>query len=120
MVNKSLLAGTLCVTFAAGGYTGYQANELRRPDRAGAWTVDSVYAKEFEALRRKGYSEEELHLAREIYGDYFRAYDVWWQKFLETYTQNFDAIDRRFERRIEDLDAQFMERTGWEPPQEQK
>jgi hypothetical protein len=106
------MASTLCVTFLAGGDTGFAVNELKRPHESSAWSVDSVYGSELGKLKRRGYDESEMQRARVMYKGYFDEYDMWWNKFLETYPKNFDQIDHRFELQLQALDDEFRARVG--------
>lgn len=112
-MNKALLGGTLFVTFASGGLTGYVAGSGEGP-AAPIQSVEYVYPAEFRRMEAKGYSAAELDEARGIYGAYLDEYRTWWDVFQEAYQSSLDPVESRFETRKSELEARVRARLARE------
>jgi hypothetical protein len=111
IANKTLLSGTLMVTFVSGTFVGHVGTQSSQPDLPRR-SVENVYHAEFDAARERGYSAEEIERMRVIYKDYLKSYRVWWDAMLESHQTVTDPIDLRFRERIADLERSFGTRTG--------
>ena len=110
LADRTLLGLTLTVTFAAGGAAGWSAGARRSDAPPNPLDARQVYARQLAALRDRGYDEAALAEALEVHQRYLDAYQSWWQRFCEDHAPNLDAVDRRFETDLRELDARVTAR----------
>ena len=112
IANKGLLTGTLLVTFLSGSFTGYVASQSGGPQGPNPYSVDYVYAAEFDRMQASGYTETELTEARKIFSSYLEAYQVFWEQFQKGFETVLDPIETQFESQIEELDIRVRDRVS--------
>lgn len=112
LADKTLLSVTLAATFASGVGVGFAAKAPAPNSGFPPLTVSAIYGSRLAALSDEGYDDAEVAEARQAYTDYLKSYDLWWGEFLDLYRANTDIVDKKLEKRLEDLAARHRERTG--------
>lgn len=110
LADKTLLGGTLAVTFLSGSFAGFATSEMSDPQPVNPYSAVQVYRPELGKLRKAGYTEPELLEAQGLYQDHLDAYGEWWGTFLDTYSDNLQLIDNKLADRLELLDGRVQER----------
>jgi hypothetical protein len=110
LADKTLLSVTLAATFASGTFVGFAA---RGDLRAGVPPHDAsaIYAPQLTELKVDGYDATEMTEARQVYADYLKGYETWWNAFLDVNRAPLDKIEETRERRLAALAAKHLERT---------
>ncbi len=112
LADKTLLGGTLLLTFVSGSFVGYATNEMNAPRPASPFAAAEVYRPELTKLEEAGYDAASLREAQDIYQDYLDAYSTWWTQFLETYKDNLQIIDDKLQERLKALEERVRAKGG--------
>jgi hypothetical protein len=115
LADRTLLVATLATTACAGFTTGWAARDRRGDPAHRPTDAQQVYASQLDALRAKGYDEQEMRDALRIHQQYLDTYQEWWNRFLEQHDRNLTKIDRLFEDELQQLDVRFRERAAAAP-----
>lgn len=110
LADKTLLSVTLAATFASGTFVGFAA---RGNPGAGVPPHDAtaIYAPQLSELKVAGYDDAEMGEARQVYADYLKSYETWWNAFLDVNRAPLDKIEETREKRLAALASKHMERT---------
>jgi len=111
LADKTLLGATLLVTFLSGGSVGYLARDAQGTAPARPYAVETVFEAQLDELRQSGYAPDDMAAAQDAYAEYLDEYQVWWGQFVESHVDNLDLIDRRLERRLEEIEAERTDDT---------
>lgn len=110
LADKTLLSVTLAAAFASGTFVGFAA---RGGARAGVPPHDAaaIYAPQLTELKIEGYDDAEMTEAGQVYADYLKGYETWWNAFLDVNRAPLDKIEETREKRLAALAAKHVERT---------
>ena len=89
LADKTLLGGTLAVTFLSGSFAGFATNEINAPQPVNPYSAVEVYRPELAKLRAADYSEKELLEAQELYQDQPLSSDGCWNRVEQRPLEGF-------------------------------